>query len=269
MVEHARHDAWQAGDSYDAYMGRWSHHIAPLFLDLLAVPRALDWLELGCGTGVLTKAITDLCDPSSVIAFDPSEGFITSARQKVTGDHVTFRAANAESLAGMPSASFDVAVSGLVLNFVPDRIAALREMKRITRPGGTVAFYVWDYPGGGVEFMRAFWTAAVALDPKAGDLTEDKRFPFCTEEGLLGLARDAGLDEPTVTGLEATSIFSDFEDYWQPFTLGAGPAPGYCVSLSAEARERLRGKLSETLPRQHDSSISLRIRAWAVISQVS
>jgi SAM-dependent methyltransferase len=268
MVEHARHDAWQAGDSYDAYMGRWSRRIAPLFLDLLDVPHSADWLELGCGTGVLTEAITDLCDPVSVIALDPSEGFLTSAREKVPGNHVTFRTANAESLAGMTSASFDVAVSGLVLNFVPDRIAALREMKRLTRPGGTVAFYVWDYPGGGVEFMRAFWTAAVALDPNAGDLTEDKRFPFCTEEGLHDLARDAGLEEPTVTRLEASSKFSDFEDYWHPFTLGAGPAPGYCISLSAEARERLRGRLSETLPRQPDGSIPLTIRAWAVISQV-
>ena len=182
---------------------------------------------------------------------------------------MTFRAANAESLAGMSSASCDVAVSGLVLNFVPDRIAAVREMKRLTRPGGTVAFYVWDYPGAGVEFMRSFWTAAVALDPKAGDLTEDKRFPFCTQKGLLGLARDAGLNEPKVTGLQASSIFSDFEDYWQPFTLGAGPAPGYCVSLSAEARERLRARLSETLPRQDDGTISLEMRAWAVISRVS
>jgi SAM-dependent methyltransferase len=268
MVEQARHDAWQAGDSYDAYMGRWSRRIAPLFLNLLSVPRAADWLELGCGTGVLTKAITGLCDPGSLLALDPSEGFIATARQKLPGDHVTFRAANAESLAGMASASFDAAVSGLVLNFVPDRIGALREMKRLTRPGGTVAFYVWDYPGGGVEFMRAFWTAAVALDPNAGDLTEDKRFPFCTAEGLRDLARAAGLDAPTVTRLEAASIFSDFEDYWHPFTLGAGPAPGYCMSLSAEARERLRSRLSETLPRQPDGSILLKIRAWAVISQV-
>lgn len=260
MAEHARHDAWQVGDSYDAYMGRWSRHIAPRFLDLLAVPNSVDWLELGCGTGVLTKAIADRFDPGSVIAIDPSEGFVNFARQKLAGDRVSFRAGIALSLAGMPSASCDVAVSGLVLSFVPDRIAALREMKRLTRPGGTVAFYVWDYPGGGVEFLRAFWTAATALDPKAADLTEDGRFPFCTEAGLLGLAKDAGL--------EASSIFSDFDGYWQPFTLGAGPAPGYCASLPAEARERLRVRLSETLPRQHDGSISLKVRAWAVISRV-
>lgn len=269
MAGHARHDAWQAGDSYDGYMGRWSSQIAPLFLDRLGAPRGADWLELGCGTGVLTKAIADLCDPASVVALDPSEGFIATARQKVTGPHVTFRVADAESLAALPSGCCDVAASGLVLNFVPERAAALREMKRLTRPGGTVAFYVWDYPGGGVEFMRAFWTAAVALDPGASDLTEDRRFPFCTREGLIGLAREAGLHEPTVTRLEASSVFSDFDDYWRPFTRGAGPAPGYCVSLPTEAQDRLRDSLSKSLPRQDDGSISLKIRAWAVISRVS
>jgi SAM-dependent methyltransferase len=269
MAEHARHDAWQAGNSYDAYMGRWSRLIAPGFLDRLALQSGLDWLELGCGTGVLTKAIVDRYAPRSMLALDPSEGFIASARQKVPGDHLAFRVGNAEALGGMPTASCDVAVSGLVLNFVPDRIAALREMKRLTRPGGTVAFYVWDYPGGGVEFMRAFWTAAVALDPEAYDLTEDRRFPFCTEAGLLDVAGNAGLEAATVTQLEAVSIFTDFEDFWRPFTLGAGPAPGYCVSLSSEARERLRNRLSETLRRERDGSISLTLRAWAVVSRVS
>ena len=261
MAEHARHDAWQAGESYDPYMGRWSRRIAPLFLNLLVVPRGADWLELGCGTGVLTKAIADLRDPGAVTALDPSEGFIISARQRIAGDQVTFRAAGAESLPTLPAASFDVVVSGLVLNFVPDRIAALREMKRLTRPGGAVAFYVWDYPESGVEFMRAFWTAAVALDPGAAELTEDKRFPFCTEEDLIALARAAGPEEPTVTRLEASSIFPDFDDYWRP-------APGYCASLSAEARERLRSRLAEILPRQVDGSISLSLRAWALILQV-
>lgn len=269
MAKNSRHDAWQAGDSYDAYMGRWSGHIAPLFLDLLTVPPGVDWLELGCGTGVLTRAIIDRCDPGHVTALDPSGGFVDAARQRIPGDRVTFRVADAGSLPTFSPASFDAVVSGLVLNFVPDRIAALREMKRLARPGGTVAFYVWDYPGGGVEFMRAFWTAAAALDPGAADLTEDKRFPFCSEEGLIDLSRAAGLAEPTVAPLKASSLFTDFDDYWRPFTLGTGPAPGYCVSLSPEARERLRRRLADTLTRQADGSISLGLRAWAVVSRVS
>jgi ubiquinone/menaquinone biosynthesis C-methylase UbiE len=193
MTTTSRHDAWAAADSYDAYMGRWSRPIASRFLDWLGMPRDLEWLDVGCGTGALTAAIVRQCDPASVVAVDPSEGFLAKAREHVPDPRVEFRTGDAGTLAGLPSASRDVAVGGLVLNFLPDRVAALREMGRIVRPGGTVAFYVWDYPGGGVAFMRAFWTAAVALDPAARDLTEDRRFPFCTPEGLLALVRDAGL----------------------------------------------------------------------------
>ena len=98
-------------------------------------------------------------------------------------------------------------------------------MRRIVRPGGTVGFYVWDYPGGVIAFMRAFWTAAVALDPAARELTEDRRFPFCTRDGLAALAAEAGLDAE-LAAIESPAVFRDFEDYWRPFTLGAGPAPG-------------------------------------------
>jgi SAM-dependent methyltransferase len=171
MTTTSRHDAWAAGDSYDAYMGRWSRPIAARFLDWLAMPDSLDWLELGCGTGAMTAAIVRQCKPVSLIAIEPSEGFIAKARESVDSPRVEFIVGDAGRLASMPSASRDVAVAALVLNFIPDRLGVLREMKRIVRPGGTVGFYVWDYPGGGIAFMRAFWTAAVALDPAAGDLT--------------------------------------------------------------------------------------------------
>jgi ubiquinone/menaquinone biosynthesis C-methylase UbiE len=268
MATSSRHDAWAAGDSYDAYMGRWSRPIAARFLDWLAVPNGLDWLELGCGTGAMTAAIVRRCKPASLIGIEPSEGFIAKAREAVDNARVEFITGDAGRLASVSSASRDIAVAGLVLNFIPDRLGALREMKRIVRPGGTVGFYVWDYPGGGIEFMRAFWTAAVALDPTAGDLTEDKRFPFCTREGLAELAQQAGLSAVDVTAIEARSVFRDFDDYWRPFTLGAGPAPGYCVSLAPEARDRLRQTLSDSLPRQEDGSISLNTRAWALKARV-
>ena len=135
-------------------------------------------------------------------------------------------------------------MSALVLNFVPEREKALAEMKRVTRAGGRVAFYVWDYPGGGVEFMRAFWKAAAALDPNARDLTEDRRFPYCTPDGLADLARRAGLASVECNPIEVATEFKDFEDYWRPFTLGAGPAPGYCASLDPAARQRLKEKLA-------------------------
>jgi ubiquinone/menaquinone biosynthesis C-methylase UbiE len=268
VMETSRHDAWQAGDSYDAYMGRWSRQIAPRFLDWLGAREWLDWLEVGCGTGALSAAILAQCNPKSLISIDPSEGFIAKARASVPDARVAFEVGDAQSLR-LGSASRDVVVSALVLNFVTDRAKALAEMKRVARRGGTIAFYVWDYPGGGIEFMRAFWTAAVALDPKAQDLTEDRRFPFCTPEGLAGMVKAAGLTSVECAPIEVPTTFKDFRDYWDPFTLGAGPAPGYCLSLPPEARERLEKKLEATLPRRADGAIPLKARAWAVRSTVA
>jgi ubiquinone/menaquinone biosynthesis C-methylase UbiE len=267
MAEASRHDAWQAGSSYDLYMGRWSRQIAPEFLDWLDISNGLDWLEVGCGTGALSAAILRRWKPTSLHSIDPSEGFIATARQNVTDSRATFAVGDAQALA-VESASKDVVVSALVLNFIPDRVKALAEMKRVTRQGGTIAFYVWDYPGGGMQVMREFWTAATALDPAASDLTEDKRFPFCTPEGLTALVKQVGMISIAQRAIEMPAIFTDFDDYWRPFTLGAGPAPGYCVKLSPDARERLRQKLSDTLPRQDDGSITLKLRAWAVKAKV-
>jgi hypothetical protein len=134
----------------------------------------------------------------------------------------------------------------------------------VARPGGIVSFYVWDYPGGGLEFLRTFWQAATALDDGARDLTEDRRFPFCTPDGLISLAGDAGLADVQCTALEAATVFTDFEDYWVPFTLGTGPAPGYCSNLAPDAQKRLRDLLDERLPRNGDGAIPLSARAWAV-----
>jgi SAM-dependent methyltransferase len=263
MAETSRHDAWQAGESYDAYMGRWSRRIAPLFLERLEAAEGLAWLDVGCGTGALTEAILAQCAPASVTSVDPSAGFIARARQIVRDPRATFLLGNAQALP-VASAAFDLVISGLVLNFVPDRLKALEEMKRVARPDGHVCFYVWDYAGGGLEFLRAFWTAATALDPDAADLTEDRRFPFCEPSALKELALAAGLGAVDCQAIEAPTVFQDFDDYWRPFTLGAGPAPGYYASLTPEERRRLRELLRDRLPVREDGSIPLKARAWAV-----
>ncbi|KAB0266443.1 class I SAM-dependent methyltransferase [Microvirga brassicacearum] len=263
MTGTSRHDAWQAGDSYDLYMGRWSRQIAPPFLDWLDLADGLNWLEVGCGTGALSAAILARCRPKSLIAIDPSEGFLAKARANLPDGRAAFQVGDAQALA-LETGSRDAVVSALMLNFVPDRDKALAEMKRVARVGGTVAFYVWDYPGGGVEFMRAFWNAATSLDPGAVDLTEGQRFPFCTPDRLTDLARSAGLASVEHTAIEVPTVFKDFDDYWHPFTLGAGPAPGYCMSLAPEARQRLKEILRASLPRANDGSIPLKTRAWAI-----
>jgi ubiquinone/menaquinone biosynthesis C-methylase UbiE len=187
MSHSTHHDAWQAGDNYDRYMGRWSRPIAPRFLDWLGLSEGLDWLEVGCGTGILTSAIVAQCRPMIVKAIDPSEDFLAKTRVAVPDLRSVFQSGDAQSLP-VDAASKDAIVSALVLNFVPDKDHAIAEVRRVARPGATIAFYVWDYPGGGVEFLHAFWTAAVALDPGAAILAEDRRFSVCTKDGLIGMA---------------------------------------------------------------------------------
>jgi ubiquinone/menaquinone biosynthesis C-methylase UbiE len=248
--------------------GRWSRKLAPQFLDWLGAAENLDWLEVGCGTGALSQAIVERCNPASLIAIDPSPGFVQTAQASVTDARVAFQTGDAQALA-LASDSRDMVVSALVLNFVPDRRKALAEMQRVARPGGTVAFCVWDYAGGGVEFMRAFWVAATALDPAVRDLNEDKRFPFCTKEGLTDIARGAGLAQVDCAPISVPTVFRDFDDYWHPFTLGVGPAPGYCASLDPAARQRLEEKLRQDLERRDDGSIAFNARAWAVKGKVA
>lgn len=263
MAQHPAEDAWQAGNSYDRYMGRWSRKLAPVFLDWLAPPPGLDWIDVGCGTGALTAAICTRAAPQNVVGIDPAEGFLRVAAERNADPRATFKRGDADNLP-VDTASQDIAVSGLVLNFVPDPHLALKEMRRAVKAGGTVAYYVWDYPGQGIEFVSSFWRAAIALDPAAAEIEQGKRFAFCTRDGVLAKATEAKLDEPSVTALEIETVFSSFDDYWEPFTLGTGPAPGYCSKLSEAQRSALRDKLRDIVPIAADGTLALRARAWAV-----
>ena len=256
-----RHDAWSAGESYEHYMGRWSRLIAARYVEWLAPPRKADWLEVGCGTGALTGTILQGCEPRSILATDRSGDFVRDAERRLADSRVRCATAEAEDLpAG--DRSIDIVASGLVLNFVPDIRAGLVEMQRVLRPGGILSFYVWDYPGGGMGFIDAFWKAAIAEDPGAEPLDEATRFPFCTEAGLVAICDSAGLGRVETAALEVRTEFLDFEAFWHPFTLGAGPAPGYLQSLDQEKRAALKQRLQSQLP--SSSTVSLPARAWAV-----
>ncbi|WP_448004319.1 class I SAM-dependent methyltransferase [Agromyces bauzanensis] len=258
-------DTWEQGRAYERYVGRWSRAVAPLFLDWLRVPRGRRWLDVGCGTGVLSAAILERCAPASVDGVEPSEGFLEAAVARL-GSRVTFHRAVA-SVLPIDDASMDAVVSGLVLNFVPDLDDALAEMTRVVVDGGVVAGYVWDYADR-MELMRRFWDAATDLDPAAAALDEGTRFPDCTPEALTWRFACAGLLDIETTGIEIPTVFADFDDYWIPFLGGQGPAPSYVMSLDEPARERLREHLRELVPAQPDGSIALVARAWAVRGDV-
>lgn len=264
-----RHDAWSAGDSYEAYMGRWSRSIAERFVLWLDLPPGRAWLELGCGTGALTSAILEHGAPGNVLATDRSVDFVAAARRRLRDSlRVQLEPADAMALA-LPQDSRDAVVSGLLVNFLPERDAALEGMARVVRPGGTLAFYVWDYPDGGVGFMHAFWQSAEALDPNAAALSEAKRFSFCTRDALEAWVRGIGCTEVASTSLVSSATFDSFEDLWRPFMLGSGPAPGYCVSLDDSTRAALRERLKAAVEADEDGKITMPLRAWAVRGTVS
>ena len=259
-------DTWERGSPYEQYVGRWSRRVAPAFLSWLRIPAGRRWLDVGCGTGALCAAIVDHCSPSAVVGVEPSEGFLKTAKANLA-NRAVFHPGSATAIP-LDDASVDAVVSGLVLNFVPDQRAALAEMARVTTAGGTIGAYVWDYAGK-MELMRFFWDAAVALDPAAVTLDEGIRFPLCRPEALMALFAGAGLDGPEVTAIDIPTQFRDFEDYWQPFLGGQGPAPAYAMSLGEAARARLRDRIRGRIPVQADGSIALTARAWAARATVA
>lgn len=248
-------------------MGRWSRQAAREFLQWLTAPPGSDWLDVGCGTGALTQSILDQTRPASVRSIDPSPGFIAHARSHVSGDRAHFAVADARALP-FAAAGVAAAVAGLVLNFVPRPAHAVAEMARVTRPGGHVAAYVWDY-GGRMEFLQIFWASATELDPAAGALDEGPRFPICRPEPLARLFRDAGLRDVAVRPIDVPTDFRDFDDYWSPFLGGQGVAPAYVMSLDVARREALRDLLRARLHIAVDGAIRLVARAWAVRGRTS
>ena len=254
-------DAWDSGRAYEQYVGRWSRMVAGQFLDWLQPATQLAWTDIGCGTGALTSAILAACHPRSVRGVDASEDFVTQARQRVVDRRVHFEVGDASHLP-WEAATFDVAVSGLVLNFVPDPVVMVREMNRVTRREGTVAVYVWDYAEG-MQMLRHFWDAAAAVQPDAARLDEATRFPVCRAEPLRAVFESAALTSIQVRAIEVPTFFDNFDDFWRPFLGKTGPAPAYLASLDDATRERVRQQLESRLAPQDGGRIELTARAWA------
>jgi SAM-dependent methyltransferase len=258
----ASDDSWSGARAYEDYVGRWSRPVARAFVAWLDPEPDQRWLDVGCGTGALTEAVLLDAAPLSVTGIDPSGDFIADAAARITDPRATFRPGRATDIP-LPDHGADVVVSGLVLNFVDDRPAALREMRRVTRTGGTVAAYVWDYSGE-MQLMRHFWDAAVDRDTAAASAHEGARFDFCRPGPLRHLFVDSGLLAVEVAPIVVPTVFADFDDYWTPFLHASAPAPAYAQSLPEDDREALREAVRQRLPVQADGSIALTAGAWAV-----
>lgn len=255
-------DAWVSGTAYEPYVGRWSRLVAAKFLNWLAAPAGSHWLDVGCGTGALSRTILQRAVPHKVQGIDRSEGYIAFIREQIQDERAQFEVGDGQALP-VESGLYDVVVSGFVLNFIAQPNRAVAEMGRASRSGGMVAAYVWDYAGK-MQFMRHFWNAATALDPAASELDEGYRFPLCQPDPLKELFQQAELKEVEVRPIDIATDFQDFDDYWVPFLGGQGPAPGYAMSLSEAQRVALRERIRTGLPFALDGSIPLVARAWAV-----
>jgi ubiquinone/menaquinone biosynthesis C-methylase UbiE len=236
--------------------------MARQFLAWLNMPANRRWLDVGCGSGTLSKIITADYQPEQAVALDSSPDFIAYARRSLPHPAVQFKVGNAEALK-LSADAVDAAVSGLVLNFVPKPNVALLEMLRVTKPGGKIGIFVWDYADG-MQMLRYFWDAAVALDKDAQALDEGVRFPLCRKGELESLFHKAGLNKVEAAPIEVMTIFESFADYWLPFLGNAGPAGSYTMNLDRQDKARLEARLRESLPIDETGAISLSARAWAV-----
>lgn len=255
-------DAWTSDQAYEPYVGRWSRVVAPRFLQWLSAGPRSAWCDIGCGTGALAQAILATEEPTRVLGVDPSRAYLAAARRGARG-HPFGAAVGLATAIPVQDAVFERVVSALMLNFVPRPNEAVAEMRRAARRGGMIAAYVWDYADG-MQLIRKFWDAATALDPAAVELDEARRFPLCRPERLRALFVSAGLVDVGVTSIEVPTVFADFDDMWQPFIGGQGPAPGYCAALPENRRNALRDQLRGMLPAGADGTIPLTARAWAV-----
>ncbi len=244
-----------SGSAYDRLIGRYSPNLARAFADAAGIAPGMRALDVGCGPGALTSELVRRLGAANVAAVDPSPEFVAECRARNPG--VDVREASAEALPHADG-SFDAVLAQLVLHFVPNPEAAASQMRRVLRPGGVVAACVWDF-GGGMRVLGAFWEAALALDPDAPDEAAERRFGRDGE--VAALLAGAGFREVTGGALDVHAGYDDFDDLWQGFLGGVGPAGAYCASLDATRRDALKAELAARLGRTA-GPFALDARAW-------
>lgn len=254
--------------AYEQQMGRWSRRLAEPFLDFAEVADGETILDAGCGTGSLTFAIAKRCKPAAIQGIDRAEAFVEYAKSKNVNERITFRAADVCNLP-FPNARFDRVLSLLVLHFVPDSVKAISELKRVARPGATVAAAVWDGRGGFVA-QRMFFDTAAAVDPDGGTARAQQfTRPLCRPGELEIAWKAAGFENVVQTSVMTRMAFSSFDDFWSPYLGRQAGGAAYVATLSDERRNRLKEALRLAyLDGDPDGPRSYAAIAWAVKGSV-
>ena len=248
-----------SADAYDQFMGRYSVPLAPVFADFAGVAPGQRMLDVGCGPGALTAELVRRLGPGAVVAVDPSASFVDAVRDR--HPHVDVHRADAERLP-LAGDTFDGALAQLVVHFMTDPVGGLREMRRVTKPGGVVAACVWDFGEGGSP-LSPFWEAARHLDAHA---PVEAALPGTRRGKLALLLQDAGVEAVEETALSIEVRHDSFEDWWRPFELGVGPAGSYVSALDSLGRKRLEERCRELLP---ESPFVVTAIAWAARGSVT
>ena len=250
------------GEAYERSMGRWSRRVGAQFLDWIAPAKGLNWIDVGCGNGAFTEVLVERCSPHSVTGVDPSEGQIAHARAHAAGRPVVYRVGDAQAIP-FRDAQFDAASMALVISFVPDPQKAVNEMARVTRPGGPVATYMWDFAKGGVPSSpigREMKRMGV-LPPPVYDERSSRA------EVLDEMWRAAGLVDVETKALTIEVEFENFDDFWISFAHGGATAK-LLASLDAGTVERVREAVLAAVPAQADGRLRYEARANAIKGRV-
>ena len=250
--------------AYERLMGRWSRRVADPFLDWLSPEPGLDWIDIGCGNGAFSEEVLTRSDPARLLGIDPSPDQIGFAGTRLAGHAAAeFTLGDAQAL-DQPDSSFDVAAQALVLAFLPDPLKAVREMARVIRPGGAVAAYMWDMPGGGVP-LRPLYRACVALGHGA---QVPPSSAVSAQEPMHQLWVDAGLQGVESRRIDITVSFADFDDFWDSSSIPIGPQGQLLASLSPAQIAEVKQALRDMVPVGADGSISYPAFATAVKGRV-
>lgn len=250
-------------EAYERFMGRWSHLLARPLVNFTDIADGARILDVGSGTGSLAFAVAEGKARAQIVGIDPSEEYVAYANSKNRfANRASFQTGDSQQMS-FPDASFDASVSLLVFNYIPDSLKALREVRRVTKPGGRISAAVWDY-GAGMRMLRAFWDAATSLDQTAEKL-DQKNMPLCRAGELAELWKKGGLQNVQERPLDITQRFASFADYWDPFLLGQGSAGAYAGRLDRDQLRALRNEVKRRLSVSTENApLALAARAWAV-----